>query len=112
MVERRRRRGAALSSETRCSLLSGVGDAASCGHAIRRHWGSEHRVHWVRAVAFRADERRVRGGHSAEHLAVLRHFARNLLRQERAAQGGIATKRFRAARDDAYLLAVLVGLQH
>ena len=69
-----------------------------------------HRLHWVLDVAFREDERRVRVGDGAENLAVLRHFARNLLRQERTARGGIATRRFRAALDDSYLLTILAGL--
>ena len=51
-------------------------------------------------VVFREDESRVRSGDGAENLAVLRHFALNLLRQERTAQGSLATKRFRAALDD------------
>ena len=112
MVERQRRVGAVLSSETRYYLLSGAGDAASFGHAVRSHWGIEHRVHWVLDVAFREDESRIRVGDGAENFAVLRHFALNLLRQERSAKGSIATKRFRAALDDTYLLTVLAGLHH
>ncbi len=42
-------------------------------------------------------------------LAVLRHFALHL--EERTAKGGIATKRFRAALDEVYLLTVLAGLE-
>ncbi len=80
------------------------------GRAARSHWGIENRVHWALDVAFREDESRVRVGDGAENLAVLRHFALNLLRQERTAKGSRATKRFRAALDDAYLLTVLAGL--
>jgi len=112
MVERQRRVGETLTSETRYYLLSGAGDAAAFGRAVRSHWGIENRVHWVLDVAFREDESRVRVGDGAANLAVLRHFALNLLRQERTAHGGIATKRFRAALDDAYLLTVLAGLYH
>lgn len=110
LVERRRRIGEALSSETHYYLLSGEADAATFGRAIRSHWGIENRVHWVLDMLFREDESRVRVGHSAANLAVLRHLALNLLRQERASKGSLATKRFRAALDDAYLLAVLAGL--
>ncbi len=110
LVERQRRIGAALSSETHYYLLSGVADAVTFGRAARSHWGIENRVHWALDVAFREDESRVRVGDGAENLAVLRHFALNLLRQERTAKGSRATKRFRAALDDAYLLTVLAGL--
>ena len=110
MVERERRVGEALTVETRYYLLSGTGDAAAFGHAIRSHWGVENRVHWVLDVAFREDQSRVRSGDGAANLAVLRHFTLNLLRQERAAKGSIATKRFRAALDHDYLLTILAGL--
>ena len=110
LVERERRVGTTVSVETRHYLLSGAGGAAAFGHAVRSHWGIENRVHWVLDVVFREDERRVRVGDGAANLAVLRHFALNLLRQERTAKGSIATKRFTAALDDAYLLTVLAGL--
>jgi predicted transposase YbfD/YdcC len=112
MVERQRRLGDTTTSETRYYLLSGTGAAAAFGHAVRSHWEIESRVHWVLDVTFREDACRVRVGDGAENLAVLRHFAINLLRQERATKGSIATKRFRAALDDAYLLTVLAGLHH
>ncbi len=110
MVERQRRVGETLTSETRSYLLRGAGGAAAFGHAIRSHRHIENTRHWVLDVAFREDESRVRIGNGAENLAVRRHFARNLLRQERTAQGRLATKRFRAALDDSYLLTVLPGL--
>jgi len=53
---------------------------------------------------------RVRGGHGAASLVVLRHFALNLLRRERATESSVATKRFCAVLDEDSLLTVLVGL--
>ena len=89
LVERERRVGTTVGVETRHYLLSGQGDAAAFGRAVRSHWGSEHRVHWVLDVAFREDACRVRIGDGAENLAVLRHFALDLLRQERATKGSL-----------------------
>jgi predicted transposase YbfD/YdcC len=110
LVERERQVGETVTVEARHYLLSGTGDAAAFAQAVRAHWGIENRVHWVLDVAFREDDSRVRAGDGAENLAVLRHFALNLLRQERTAKGGLATKRFRAALDETYLLTLLAGL--
>ena len=67
-------------------------------------------MHWVLDVAFREDLSRVRHGHAPENLAILRHFALNLLRQDRAVHGSVATKRLRAALNDTYLRSLLDGL--
>lgn len=110
LVERERRVGEALARETRYYLLSGPGDAAAFGHAVRSHWGIENRVHWILDVAFREDESRVRAGDGSENLAVLRHFALNLLRLDRTRKGSVATKRFTAALDHDYLATLLAAL--
>jgi hypothetical protein len=67
----------------------------------------EHRLPWVRDLAFRGDESRERAGHAAENLAGLRHIALNLRRHDTSAKVGVARKRLMAGWDDADLLAVL-----
>lgn len=64
-------------------------------------------MHWVLDVTFREDPCRVRAGHGAQNLAVLRHLALNLLRRERTLHGSLPTKRFTPALDDTYLAAVV-----
>jgi hypothetical protein len=61
-------------------------------------------------VAFHEDASSVRVGHAPENLASIRHLALNLIRQERSSKGSIATKRFRAARDDLYLCSIFNDL--
>ena len=58
-------------------------------------------------VAFDEDRSRVRTGHADQNLAVIRHPARNLLKQERTAKVGIKAKRKKAGWDFDYLLKVL-----
>ena len=48
--------------------------------ATRGHWGVENRLHWVLDVVFAEDQARLRKGHGARNMAVVRHFAVNLIR--------------------------------
>ena len=62
-------------------------------------------------IAFREDDSRVRTGYADHNLAVLRHIALNLLRQEQTAKVGVKTKRLKAGWNNQYLLNVL-GIQN
>jgi predicted transposase YbfD/YdcC len=110
LIESTRRVGTQVSTEARHYLSSLPADAKALSAAIRSHWGIENRLHWVLDVAFREDDCRVRVGHAPENLAIVRHFALNLLRQEPSRRASVATKRLCAALDDSYLRSVLNGL--
>jgi hypothetical protein len=60
-------------------------------------------------VAFDEDRCRARTDHAPENLAILRHFALNLLRRD-PARASIPKKRFRAAVAPDYLCSVLQQL--
>ena len=108
LVEAERRIGAQRTTETRYYLLSRPLGARSFGEAVRSHWGIENRVHWVLDLAFREDQSRVRAGHAAANLVVLRHLALNLLQQQPTKRRlSIKARRLKAAWDPAYLLDVL-----
>jgi predicted transposase YbfD/YdcC len=90
-------------------LASLPNDVKQFASAVRAHWGIETWVHWGLAVAFREEESRVRLGHAPENLAVLRHIALNLLRQDTSTTLGIHNKRLKAGWDDAYLANLVFG---
>jgi predicted transposase YbfD/YdcC len=107
MIQSERHVNGKVSRETRYFITSLVNDARRILAAKRSHWGIENKLHWGLDVAFREDDSRVRQGNAPQNLAVLRHMALNLLKQEKAAKGGIKAKRLKAAWDNDYLLKVL-----
>lgn len=84
-------------------------NAKKIANAIRSHWGVENSLHWVLDVTFNADYSRARKGNVAKNLAVLRHTALNLIRQETRTKGSIKGKRKRAGWNTEYLELVLFG---
>ena len=84
-------------------------DAKRILQIVRKHWAIENELHWVLDVALNEDRSRVRKDQSPENLAVLRHIALNLLKQEKTAKGGIHAKQLQAAWNDDYLLKVLAA---
>lgn len=98
-----------VSAQTRYFISSLDNDAEQILAAKRAHWGIENRLHWVLDIAFREDDARIRVGHGAENMAILRHMAVNLLKQEKTGKGGIKAKRLQAAWDNKYLAKVLSG---
>lgn len=76
---------------------------------VRGHWGIENGLHWVLDIAFREDESRVRKDHAPENLAILRHIALNLLKQDTSKKVGIKNKRLVAAWNNDYLIHLFTG---
>jgi predicted transposase YbfD/YdcC len=101
--------GETIEVQTRYFISSLPVDAKSLLKAKRSHWKIENQVHWVLDIDFREDQSRVRTDHAPENLAVLRHIALNLLKNEKTANGGIRAKRLQAGGNNDYLLTVLNG---
>lgn len=66
--------------DTRYFISSASLSATQAAEAVRGHWAIENRLHWVLDVTFREDQSRLRKGHGAQNMAIVRHFALNLLR--------------------------------
>ena len=67
-------------TETRYYISSRSLTAAQAGAAVRGHWSIENQLHWVLDTVFNEDQSRLRKGHGARNMAVVRHFAINLAR--------------------------------
>ena len=107
MVESERRLDGRTTVESRLYISSLPCDAERLLAATRRHWSIENSLHWVLDISFREDDCRVRDGNAPENLAVIRHMALNLLKQDRTVRASIKGKRKRAGWDNDYLLAVI-----
>jgi predicted transposase YbfD/YdcC len=67
--------------ETRYYVTSSSASAQALAIAIRGHWLIENQLHWTLDVTFNEDQSRLRKGHGAKNMAVIRHLALNLVRQ-------------------------------
>lgn len=71
-----------ITEETRYFISSAPLTAQRAAEAIRAHWGIES-LHWVLDVVFREDQSRLRRGHGAQNMALVRRLAFNLVRAGR-----------------------------
>ena len=99
--------GSGPPEEPRYYICSHPAAAAALLKATREHWGIENSLHWVLDMAFDEDRSRVRTGHADRNLAVTRHLALNLLKQEQSVKVGVKAKCKKAAWDHDYLLRIL-----
>lgn len=97
-----------VTEETRYFISSlAADDADKLEQAVRAHWAIENNLHWVLDIAFDEDSNRTRKGYSAANLAVIRHIALNLIKNEKSSKVGVKIKRLKAGWDNDYLLRVI-----
>jgi predicted transposase YbfD/YdcC len=92
--------------ETRYYISSAALPAAQAAHAVRSHWAIENSLHWVLDVTFGDDQSRLRTGHGARNMAVVRHFAINLVRSAKDKRS-IKLRRKRAGWEPNFLANIL-----
>jgi len=96
--------------ETRYYISSAVLGAHRAAEAVRAHWAIENSLHWVLDVTFGDDQSRLRTGHGAKNMAIVRHFAINLVRTAKDKKS-IKLRRKRAGWDPNYLAEILGHLK-
>lgn len=109
MVESTRQIKDKITTETRWYISSFPAYVTRFSTAVRGHWAIENSLHWCLDIAFREDDSRVRKDHSPENLAVLRHIAINLLKNEKTSKIGIKAKRGKAGWNNTYLEKILAN---
>ena len=106
MVEAQTERRDKTSLERRYYISSRTLSAEDFAQAVRSHWAIENSLHWVLDVTFKEDPSRLRAGHGARNMAVVRHFALNLVRQANDKRA-IKRRRKVASWNPQYLLEML-----
>jgi predicted transposase YbfD/YdcC len=106
MVEAETFEKGATTRHRRFYVASRALTASQAAAAIRGHWAIETSLHWVLDVTFNEDNCRSRTGHGPTNMAVVRHFAFNLLRSIDDKRS-IKLRRKRAGRNNHYLEKIL-----
>jgi predicted transposase YbfD/YdcC len=92
--------------ESRFYISSRTMSARQLAEGVRGHWAIENSLHWVLDVTFREDLSRLRKGHGAKNMAVVRHFALNLVRSAND-KHSLKTRRKLAGWSEDYLASLL-----
>jgi len=106
MIEAKVETRSAPRTETRYYITSRSISAEHLAEAVRAHWRIENSLHWVLDVTFREDLARVRKGHGARNMAIVRHFAINIVRTAND-KLSLKTRRKLAGWDPDYLTKIL-----
>jgi predicted transposase YbfD/YdcC len=91
-------------------FLTSLSDVKEFAESSRAHWGVENSLHWQMDVTFREDYCRVRIGHAAANLGLIRRLALNLLKKEIKSKKSIRRKQLLCNFDKNYLLEIITGI--
>ena len=97
--------------EDRFYISSLPPEAARHNRVIRSHWSVENSLHWVLDVTFNEDASRIRQGHAAQNLNLVRRLSVNLLKRE-PSQASLKMKRYKAGLDNDFLMKILAASTH
>jgi predicted transposase YbfD/YdcC len=94
------------SRQTRFYVTSRPMTASQFAEAIRGHWAIENSLHWVLDVTFNEDAARSRTGHGPQNMAIVRHFAINMVRTHKDKRS-IKLRRNKAGRNPQYMAEII-----
>ena len=97
MVQSERKINGKVSTENRYYISSLHCNTSQIANAVRTHWSIENSLHWVLYVSFHEDASQIRRDNAPENMALLRHFALNLLKRGKSSKFSIAARRKKAA---------------
>jgi predicted transposase YbfD/YdcC len=92
--------------ESRYFISSALLSPERAAEAIRCHWGIES-MHWVLDVIFKEDQSRLRRGHGAQNMALVRRLAFNIVRAGRGKRS-IKTARKAAGWNPDFLASLIL----
>lgn len=93
MVEATVEKAGATTTTRRFYLSCAALTPERLAEAVRGHWGIENSLHWVLDVIFGEDQSRLRKGHGARNMAVVRHFAINAVREAKGERSIKSTRK-------------------
>ena len=96
------------SNQIRFYVTSRPVTASQFAEAIRGHWAIENSLHWVLDVTFNEDAARSRTGHGPNNMAIVRHFAINMVRSHNDKRS-IKLRRNKAARNPQYMAQIIAA---
>lgn len=97
------------STQKRYFITSLDANAKEFARAARGHWSIENSLHWVLDVVFKEDKLQARKDNAPENLAVIRHVALNIMKNDKETKLSLRRKRLSAEWSHDYMVKIVFG---
>jgi predicted transposase YbfD/YdcC len=98
-----------ITEQTRYHICSIAPLASKYAEAVRGHWAIENSLHWVLDVVFHEDDQRNRKDNSPENMAIIRHLALNLMKNDPTVKLSLKQMRKKLEWDHDYAMKLVFG---
>ena len=96
-------------TQIRYHLCSIEPNALKYADAVRGHWAIENSLHWVLDVVFNEDAQKNRKDNSTENMAVIRHTALNIMKNDPSIKLSMKQMRKKLEWDHDYAMSLIFG---